>query len=131
MQDFYVLVLAIIFIGLLFNIIYKIWRHKGTILTTKLKRAIIMIKAEMILDIICAILAAICEFLIYIELIKEKEKQEQNKDVNYCASTLIEAKQLSKDILLPKYRNRVALRIDVIVIDDKRPEITYEQNDGS
>ena len=131
MQDFYVLVLAIIFIGLLFNIIYKIWKHKGTILTTKLKRAIIMIKAEMILDIICAILAAICEFLIYIELIKEKEKQEQNKDVNYCASTLIEAKQLSKDILLPKYRNRVALGIDEIVIDDKRREIPYEQNEGS
>ena len=90
-----------------------------------------MIKAEMILDIICAILAAICEFLIYIELIKEKEKQEQNRDVNYCASTLIEAKQLSKDILLPKYRNRVALGIDEIVIDDKRREIPYEQNEGS
>ena len=74
---FIFLFLAIIFIGLLFNIIYKIWRHKGNILTNKLKRAINIIKAEMIIDIISAILAAICEFLIYNELIKEKEKENQ------------------------------------------------------
>ena len=39
--------------------------------------------------------------------------------------------QLSKAILLTKYRNRVTLGIDVFIIDDKRPEIPYEQNDGS
>ena len=38
--------------------------------------------------------------------------------------------QLSKSTLLVKYRNRVSLGIDVIVIYDKRPEVPYKQNDG-